>query len=180
MNPALAFPAGVLGILAPGATLKRLEDIAEPSPGAPPRGVLWSRGDYSGPLAGGGILVVHNPAFDPVRHEASRRALEEGVFGEGYDPTYSHLDPSRQPARLEMMLGGEFRGVIVADTLGVCAAGFTLNGALVTLTRSAQTVRGDVPLRIVHDAVAIEAAGRGPLRHLVGFRPLPGPPAPAR
>ncbi|HEY5998033.1 MAG TPA: pilus assembly PilX N-terminal domain-containing protein [bacterium] len=179
-EPALALPGDVLGILAPGATLARLDELPEPSPGAPPRGVLWSRGNYSGPLAGEGILVVHNPAFDPVRHEASRRALEDGVFGEDYDPAYSHLDPSRQPARLEMMLGGEFRGVIVADTLGVCAAGFTLSGGLVTLTRSPQDVRGDAPLRVVHDRGAIEAAGRGPLRHLVGFRPLSAVPEPAR
>ena len=64
--------------------------------------ILWVRGDYAGPLAGEGILVVHNPAFDPLRHEASRRALEEGVFVEGYDPAYSHLEPARQPARLEV------------------------------------------------------------------------------
>jgi hypothetical protein len=123
---------------------------------------------------------VHNPAFDPIRHEASRRTIEEGVSVEGYDPAYSHLDPSRQPARLELMLGGAFRGVIVADTVGICAAGFTLSGALVTLSRSPQTVRGDAPLRVAHAPEAVGQAGRGPLRHLVGFRPLPAPPAPAR
>jgi hypothetical protein len=138
--------------------------------------MLWSRGGFSGPLTGRGILVVHNPAFDPVRHEASRRAIEEGVVDEGYDPAYSHLDPARQPARLELMAGGDYRGVIIADTLGVCAAGFSLAGALVTLTRSPLTVMGEAPLRIAHDAEAIAAAGRGPLRHLVGFRPLPATP----
>ncbi|HWR98405.1 MAG TPA: hypothetical protein VN317_08275 [Candidatus Methanoperedens sp.] len=172
LDPALALPDDVLGVLRPGATLARLDDLPEPSPGAEPRGIIWSRGDYSGPLTGAGILVVHNPSFDPIRHEASRRALEEGVFVEGYDPAYSHLDPARQPARLEVMLGGEYRGVIVADTVGVCAAGFTLTGALVTLSRSPQSVSGDASLRVTHDPEAIAHAGRGPLRHLVGFKPL--------
>jgi hypothetical protein len=170
----------VLGILSAGVTLARLEELSEPVPGAEPRGILWSRGDYEGPLTGEGILVVHNPAFDPVRHAASRRAIEEGVLIEGYDPAYSHLDPARQPARLELMIGGVFRGVIVADTIGVCAAGFTLNGALVTLSRSPQSVTGEAPLKIVHAPEAIRQAGRGPLRHLVGFRPLPPLPEPAR
>lgn len=179
VDPALALPEDVLGILAPGNTLERLEQLAEPRPGAEPRGLLWSRGDYAGPLTGEGILVVHNPLFDPARHEASRRTLEEGVFAEGYDPAYSHLDPARQPARLELARGGVFRGVIVADAVGVCAAGFTLSGALVTLSRSPQTVRADASLRVAHAADAIARAGRGPLRHLLGFRPLPAPPAPA-
>lgn len=176
MDPALVFPEDVLQVLSPGKTLARLEDLPEPEPGAEPRGVLWSRGDYTGPLTGEGILVVHNPLFDPMRYEASRRTLEAGVFVAGYDPAYSHLDPARQPARLEVMRGGVFRGVIIADTIGVCAAGFTLSGALVTLSRSPQMVRGDAPLRLGHSSEAIAQAGRGPLRHLVGFRPLSMPP----
>jgi hypothetical protein len=173
MDPALALPDDVLGVLAPGKTLARLAELPEPGPGAEPRGIFWSRGDYAGPLTGEGILVVHNPLFDPTRHEASRRTLEEGVFAEGYAPAYSHLDPARQPARLELTEGGAFRGVIVADTVGVCAAGFTLSGALVTLSRSPQAVRGDAPVRVTHAPEAIALAGRGPLRHLVAFRPLP-------
>ena len=179
MDPALALSDDVLTLLSAGGTLTGLEDLPEPAPGAQPRGILWSRGSYAGPLTGEGMLVVHNPAFDPLRHEASRRAIEEGVIVEGYDPAYSHLDPARQPARLEVMVGGAFRGVIVADTVGVCTAGFSLAGAFVTLSRSPQTVTGDAPLRVTHAPEAIRRAGRGPLRHLVAFRPLPATPGSA-
>jgi hypothetical protein len=99
-DPQMQLYTGVLQILNAGGTLARLDELPEPAPGGNLEGLFWSRGDYSGALDGKGILVVHNPAFDPVRHEASRIALERGVFVDGYDPSYSHLDPSRQPARL--------------------------------------------------------------------------------
>lgn len=165
-------PAGVLQILNPGATLSRLDEIPEPPAGNSPVGLLWVRGDYSGPLDGGGILIVHNPSFDPAKHEASRMALEEGVFGEEYDPAYSHLDPSRQPARLDIPTGGEFSGVIIADAVGDATARFTLTGALVTLTRSPLDFGASSPLRIVGSRDAIERSGRGALLRQIGFRPL--------
>jgi hypothetical protein len=135
-------------------------------------GLLWSRGDYSGPLEGKGIFIVHNPAFDPIKHEASRTAIEEGVPGAGYDPAYSHLDPSRQPARLEIINGGSFSGVIIADMVGSATDQFTLTGALVTLTRSTMAITASSPLRIIGSRAAIERSGRGALRHRVGFRPI--------
>ena len=102
--------------------------------GAALRRGSWSRGT-TGPLDGRGILVVHNPAFDPVRARGVAAALEEGVLAR-VDPAYSHLDPARQPARLELSAGGAFSGVIIADAVGSCAGRFTLTGALVTLSRS--------------------------------------------
>lgn len=165
-------PAEVLRILNPGGTLPRLEDLPEPPPGGRPEGLLWSRGDYSGSLDGRGILIVHNPDFDPAKHEASRMAIEEGVLAEDYDPVYSHLDPSRQPARLEIVSGGAFSGVIIADRVGGATARFTLAGALVTLTRSPQTLTASSPLRIIGSRDAIRRSGRGALRHQVGFRPV--------
>ncbi len=165
-------PAEVLAILNPGATLSHLDEIPEPFPGVPPAGLLWARGDYSGPLDGNGILIVHNPAFDPVKHEASRMALEHGVYGVEYDPAYSHLDPARQPARLDIPTGGVFSGVIIADALGSATARFTLTGALITLTRSPQVLGTTSSLRIVGSREAIERSGRGALRRQIGFRPV--------
>jgi len=172
LDPRPPLPADVLLILNPGGTLSRLEDLPEPSRGGNLAGLLWSRGDYSGPLNGQGIFIVHNPDFDPVRHEASRIAIEDGVPGEGYDPAYSHLDPSRQPARLEIISGGSFSGVIIADRVGSAAAPFTLTGAFVTLTRSPQAITASWPLRIIGSRAAVESSGRGALRHRVGFRPV--------
>jgi hypothetical protein len=171
-DPQPPLPAEVLRILNPGGTLSRLEDLPEPSRGGNLEGLVWSRGDYSGPLDGTGIFIAHNPAFDPVKHEASRIAIEEGVLVEDYDPAYSHLDPSRQPARLEIISGGSFSGVIIADMVGGAAAPFTLTGALVTLIRSPLALTASSPLQIIGSPAAIERSGRGALRHRVGFRPV--------
>lgn len=181
VDPLLALPADVLSLLEAGGTLARLEELPEPPADGALNGVFWSRGDYSGPLHGQGILVVHNPAFDPVRHEASRVAIEEGRLVEERDPDYSHLDPSRQPARLQLVGDGSFSGLVVADTVGDPAAPFSLTGALVTLTRSPLTVASSPALRITGSRSAVERAGRGPLRFLAAFRPVtagaerPGP-----
>lgn len=171
-DPPQAPPADVIKILNAGGTLSRLEDLPEPPASGIFNGLTWSRGDYSGPLGGGGIFIVHNPAFDPVKHEASRLAIEESVFVEDRDPAYSHLDPSRQPARLEIINGGSFSGLIVADSVGSVTTRFTLTGALVTLARSPLAVTARSPLRISGSRAAVEQAGRGALRHLIAFRPV--------
>jgi len=172
-DPRLPLSTVVLEILNAGGTLPRLDDLPEPIVGDSRDGLFWSRGDYSGPLDGRGVFIVHNPAFDPVKYEASRIALQEGVPGEGYDPAYSHLDPLRQPARLDIPVGGAFDGVIIADVLGGATARFTLTGALVTLTRSPLAVAASSPLRIIGSRAAIARSGRGALRHRVDFRPVP-------
>jgi hypothetical protein len=174
-DPQPPLPAEVLKILNAGGTLQRLEDLPEPSAAGNLQGLFWSRGDYSGPLDGKGILVVHNPAFDPAKHEASRIAMEEGVLVEGYDPAYSHLDPARRPARLDIRSGGAFEGVIVADLLGGATARLTLTGALVTLIRSRLAAVASAPLLISGSPAAIARSGRGPLRHRVGFRTVTVP-----
>ena len=176
VDPDLPLPDDVLGILDAGGSLARIEDLPEPEPGETLRGVVWSRRDYAGQLEGEGILVVHNPAFDPVKYEASRRSLAEGISVEGLDPSYSHLDPSRQPARLEILREGTFRGVILTDVVGACVASFELVGGLITLSRSPQTVQGQGSLKVTYAAAAVERSGRGPLRHVTAFRPLSEPP----
>ncbi len=172
LDPVMPLPADVLRLLNAGGTLPRLEDLPEPPASGTLNGVAWSRGDYSGPLDGRGILVVHNPAFDPVKHEASRLAIEAGVFVEDRDPAYSPLDPSRQPARLEILIGGSFSGLIIADRVGGATARFTLTGALVTLARFPLAVTAASPLRIIGSRAALENSGRGELRHLIGSRPV--------
>jgi hypothetical protein len=176
-DPSLPQLTGVLEIINAGGTLPRLDELPEPIANGSREGLFWSRGDYSGLLDGSGIFIVHNPAFDPVKHEASRIALEGGVPGAGYDPAYSHLDPARQPARLDIPSGGAFEGVVIADVVGDATAPFTLTGALVTLTRSPQAVAASSPLRIIGSRAAIARSGRGALRHRVGFRPIPPPTA---
>lgn len=171
-DPQLVLAADLLQMLNAGGTLERLDELPEPPAADRLEGLFWSRGDYSGPLEGRGIFIAHNPAFDPVKHDASRMAIERGVLVEGYDPAYSFLDPSRQPARLEITAGGAYRGVVITDTIGGATARFTLTGALVTLTRSPLAVTAMPPLRIVASRDAVKFSGRGALRHQIGFRPV--------
>lgn len=170
-------PNDPLAALNAGDTLERLEDLSPPPADRALTGVAWSRGDYAGGLDGEGVLLVHNPDFDPVRHEASRLVLEEGVVTPEWDPSYSHLDPARRPARLQVVRGGAFRGVLIADALGACEQELALTGALVTLSRSPLEVRASAPFRISYSPAAAQSAGRGPLAHLAAFRPLPATPS---
>jgi len=164
-----------LAFLNPGDTLERLEDLpAAPAEGEPVAGMVFSPVSRSGSLEGQGLLVVHNPRYDPLRHEASRRAMEEGVFLPEYDPSYSHLDSSRQPARLEIVSGGDFRGIVVADTLGPVFEKTRIIGALVTLTRGPLSLRADAALEVLYSRDTVAAAGRGPLACRLFFKSLPG------
>jgi hypothetical protein len=65
---------------------------------------------------------------------------------------------------------------VIADTIGSFATGFTLTGALVTLTRSPLAVAASAPLRISASPAAVERAGRGPLRFVASFRPVAAGP----
>jgi len=164
-----------LAFLNPGDTLERLEDLPlPPADGDPVAGMVFSPASLSGALEGHGLLVVHNPRYDPLLHEASRLAMEDGVFLPGYDPAYSHLDPARQPARLEIVSGGNFRGIVVADTLGPVFEKTRIIGALVTLTRGPLSLRADAALEVLYSRDAVVRAGRGTLACRLFFKSLPG------
>ena len=163
-----------LAFLNAGDTLERLEDLPSSLPEGKVTGMVFSPVSLSGALEGNGLLVVHNPRYDPLLHEASRLAMEEGVFLPGYDPAYSHLDPARQPARLEIVSGGDFRGIVVADTLGPVFERTRIIGALVTLTREPLSLRADSSLEVLYSRETVMAAGRGPLACRLFFKSLPG------
>jgi hypothetical protein len=131
---------------------------------------------FQGPMDGEGLLIVHNPRYDPLLYEASRLALEEGVFLPEYDPRYSHLDPDCQPAVLEIVSGGDFHGVIVADSIGPVFDRTRVVGALVTLGRSPASLRAEAKLEVLFSRDAVGKACRGPLAHRLSFKSLPGTP----
>ena len=56
LDPRRRCPPRCSQILNAGGTLARLEDLPEPLPDGNLDGLFWSRGDYSGPLDGRGIL----------------------------------------------------------------------------------------------------------------------------
>ena len=170
-----ALPADLPALLNGGVTVRRLSDFPEPPPGGSCLGGIYVTGrDFTGPLCGRGILVVHNPKFDPVRYEASRLFMEEGLTSAGLDPSYSHLDPDHQPARVDLFRGGTFRGVIVADTFGFVYDRTRITGAVVSLSRSPSTVTGEQPLEVCFSRKAVDDSGLGSLSHRLGLRLMGG------
>jgi hypothetical protein len=169
----LPVPEDEVRALHAGSSLPRPENLPAPAGEGGIAGIAWSRGPYAGRLDGAGILLVHNPRFRPRAFEASRRAAEEGVITADYDPAYTHLDPANQPATLEIVRGGAFSGVVIADAIGACYQPLTVTGAVVTLTRSPLRVSALMPLQVRYSAEAVRQGGRGPIRHVTAFRPLP-------
>lgn len=137
-------------------------------------GIFVTGRDFSGPLCGSGVLVVHNPAFDPVRYEASRLYLEEAVETEEFDPAYSFRDPGLQPARIDLYQGGIFRGLVIADAFPFVYDGTRIIGAVVTLSRSPSAVTAGSLLEVLFSGEAIEEASLGPLGHRLGIWSPPG------
>jgi hypothetical protein len=170
-----ALPAELPVLLNGGDTARRLSDFPKPPPdGSCLDGIYATDRDFTGPLCGSGILVVHNPGFDPVRYEASRIFMEEGLVSPELDPSYSHLDPGLQPARMDFHRGGTFRGLVVADTVGFVYERTMIMGAMVTLSRSPAAVTAHQLLEVLFSREAIADAGLGGLSHRLGLR-LMGP-----
>jgi hypothetical protein len=168
-------PGDPLEILNTGGALKVLSALPSPPEGGPLQGIFFTGRSYMGPLEGEGVLVVHNPRFFPGPFEASRIFFEEGVLTEEFDPAYSHLDPACQPAVLDIVTGGSFRGLVVADAAAAVADGTTIIGALVTLSRSSRILRAEAPVEILFSRESLARAGRGPLSLRLGFKALEEP-----
>jgi hypothetical protein len=163
-------PGGPEEVLGGGDTFPSLAAFPPPpGDGSCMDGIYVSPRDFSGPLCGRGVLVVHNPSFDPLRYEASRLFLEEGSWTAEYDPAYSHLAAANQPARIDLSRGGDFRGLVVADTMAFIYDRTLIVGAAVTLSRSPSAVRAEAPLEILFSRQAVEDASLGPLAHRVGM-----------
>ena len=168
-------PEDPLAVLNAGGTLKSLANLRAPDGEGELGGVLYARASFHGPLSGEGILVVHNPLFQPGPFEASRLFLEEGVLTEDYDPEYSHLDPDCQPAVLDILSGGEFRGLIVADAVTDVGEATVITGAIVTLSRSPLRVRAEASLNVLFSAEVLAKVGRGPLSYRLCLKALEQP-----
>ncbi len=136
-------------------------------------GVSYFTSDWSGRLEGHGVLVVHNPRFLPRSYEASRLALEEGIFTEEYDPLYSHLDTRNQPASLEVVRGGLFHGLVVADSFGPVYDDTRILGAVVTLGASPALARAYGSAEVLYSRDALRDAELGPVTEKLAFKALP-------
>lgn len=108
----LAGPYAILGKPPASLLLEKRADAENTS--LPFEGITCFKEDYSGVLKGSGIVIVHNPQFDPERYLASYR-YSLGLESPGYDPSYSHLDPANRPAVLEPSGDSLFLGILIAD-----------------------------------------------------------------
>lgn len=77
-----------------------------------------------GNIQGTGVLIVHNPLYDPREHDPSDPL---------YDPDKA-ADPAYQPANVGNINGGTFKGVIIADKIDKIDGTVNIYGAIVSLT----------------------------------------------
>lgn len=111
-------------------------------------------------VQGRGILIVHNPRYDPLEHDPAHPL---------YDPEKA-ADPANAPAQLHDLGGGTFRGLVVVDRLPEEPSGaIAIHGALVVLSAGESwSVKwpGGTLVEYSCDALvaAAEEAGLGPRR----------------
>ena len=115
--------------------------------GDPLTGTTYITSDYPGPKENGsGILIIHNPSYDPCRYEASTSAdtthpCWDTDWENPADPHYYlgankyHDDATVQPAKLGNYTStATFKGLIIADYVDKIAGTPTIIGAIVSLS----------------------------------------------
>ncbi len=99
-------------------------------------------------LDGSGILIVHNPLFDPREHDPQDPL---------YDPAKT-ADPRYRPATLGNASGGTFHGVIIADRIDRFTGDAQIYGSVVTLSRThSSSITGRASIQYSCAAVQISA-----------------------
>ncbi|MGH7557954.1 MAG: hypothetical protein ACREMD_09330 [Gemmatimonadota bacterium] len=117
--------------------------------------IVYVTGDFgtgggSGPkLNGSGILIVHNPLFDPREHDPQHPL---------YDPA-KVADPSYRPATLGNVTGGTFHGLIIADRMDKLTGQAEVYGSVVTLSRTHESSMAGKAL-IQYSCAAVQTASR--------------------
>lgn len=155
-SPAPATPEEVLGLPA-GALDDHRRTPAEfaADPVDPLEGIVYITGDFgtgggSGPgLDGTGILIVHNPLFDPREHDPTDPM---------YDPSRV-VDPRYAPARLGNKTGGTFRGLVIADWIDKFTGEANIYGSVMTLSRTHESSLAG-KARIQYSCAAVQVASR--------------------
>jgi Tfp pilus assembly protein PilX len=128
---------------------------------APLSGITYITGDYPGPWEGGtGILVVHNPNYDPTKYEAAKVFAESGgaTVLPGYDASYDYTDSANQPARLgNYASNATFKGLIIADIVYRITGTPTIIGAVVSLSSIDTQTFGTGNAEVLYSSEALNA-----------------------
>lgn len=160
-DPSVRFvtPEDVFGL--PAGSLDSFQSTPaefDADPVDPLEGVVYVTGDFgsngagSGDLSGSGVLIVHNPLFDPREHDPDDPL---------YDPVKA-ADPAYAPATLGNINSGTFEGVIIADTIDKLAGRVEILGSVIMLRRTDDG--GDVitgRASVQRSCTAIETATQG-------------------
>jgi hypothetical protein len=109
-----------------------------------------------GQVDGTGIVIVHNPLYDPREWDPS-------------DPMYSSSAAAAHranpdiygPATLGNINGGVFRGVIIADEINKIDGNIVVYGAVVSLSRTNEVIIGSGTLTIAYSCDALIAISNG-------------------
>lgn len=147
-------PEHVLG-LEPGDLDSAIQDAATYVTPDTLSGLVYVNGDYGAGEAGGnevngtGILIVHNPLFNPREHDPA-------------DPLYDSAkasDAAYAPANLGNINGGTFRGLIIADKIERINGNIDIFGAVVSLSEIDITLVGTGTAQILYSCTALQQAG---------------------
>lgn len=155
-SPTPVTPEEALG-LPPGALDEYRRTPAEfaADPVDPLEGIVYVTGDFgttggSDPgLDGSGVLIVHNPLFDPREHDPTDPS---------YDPSRV-ADPRYAPASLGNKTGGTFSGVIIADRIDKFTGQATIYGSVITLSRTHESSLAG-KARIQYSCAAVQLASQ--------------------
>jgi type II secretory pathway pseudopilin PulG len=118
-------------------------------------GLVYVNGDYGSGAAGGnnvtgsGILIVHNPLYNPREHDPA-------------DPMYDAAkvsDPAYAPANLGNINGGTYHGLIIADKIDKINGNIDIIGAVVSLSEIDVTIVGAGTARVLYSCSSLTQAG---------------------
>jgi type II secretory pathway pseudopilin PulG len=119
-------------------------------------GLVYVDGDYGSKaidgtnhINGTGMLVVHNPLYDPREHDPDHPMYNSSRVS----------DPAYAPANLGNINGGTFHGIVIADKIDKIDGNLTVLGAIIALSNVDATKVGAGTANILYSCQAIQAAG---------------------
>ena len=152
-------PEDVLG-LEPGDLDSAAQDAATYVAPDTLSGLVYVNGDYGAGAAGGnivngtGILIVHNPLYNPREHDPADALYDAAKAS---DARYA-------PANLGNINGGTFHGLIIADKIDKINGNIDVIGSVVSLSEIDVTIVGAGTARVLYSCSALtQAANSSPL-----------------
>jgi hypothetical protein len=117
-----------------------------------------------------GIIIVHNPKYDPHVYDVS---VQSGDPGSGYDVTHAdyddrldvnsvNYDPAyvteTAPRTLDLNANATFKGVVIADVVDKVNGTSDIIGALVSLSEIKIGTLGNGSARLIYSCDAVKSA----------------------